>query len=282
MSSNFEKKAKKNNKGIVILSVLLILVILLFAGYVLVDREIISFEKNANNSDVVEKEEKIELDINSRLVQSLYDSVTVDGDGWFKYWVYSDSRDTSSFDDFYVESASEQIKMNIVGMNLAESKRKYFNCSSVNIPKENSFGVSVCYANTMPGYEGIYTPRSYDREYVEGVYKEIFGKDAKLDTSADIPVNYFGSESYSYVASEGVYVLYVTESGGTGGPGGYTTSLKSATKDGDKLYIYENVKNEIYDDNEVLQKTVNFVMVYTFELEDDGMYKFVSRVKKDK
>lgn len=275
---------KNNNIIVVILSVVVLVLFFLFGGYVLVDQGVIKL--NFGKGQIEEKNEKEELDINSRLVQNLYDSVTVDGVlSSVSYWVYSDSLPgpgSYDFKNFYAESASEQIKMNIVGMNLLESKQKFANCSSVNIPKENSFGISACYANTMPGYEGLYISKSYDRSYIERVYKNIFGKDEKLDTSIDIPMNFFGSRSYSYVASEDAYVLYVAEVGGTGGPGGYSASLKSAAKDGNMLYIYEDVKNEIYDSNSVYIKTEKYTMTYTFELEDDNMYKFVSAVMKAK
>ena len=83
--------------------------------------------------------------------------------------------------------------------------------------------------------------------------------------------------------------MFVNGGGYTGNYGGYKTDLVKAEKQGKNIYLYEKVilEKKIYDqgpNQNVLGQTSTeeFKMVYTFELEDDGMYKFVSRVKKDK
>ena len=171
--------------------------------------------------------------------------------------------------------------MNIVGQNLVESEKQYVNCSVTNIPDKTDYGYSICYQ--QKNNNNIVGPQySFDRKYIETLYKSIFGKDAKLDTSVAIWTSHGALHSYSYVESEDAYVLFGNDGGYTTGPGGYLASLESAVKDENKIYIYESVKKEIYNGDSVLEKTENFKMIYTFELEDDGMYKFVSRVKEDK
>ena len=91
-----------------------------------------------------------------------------------------------------------------------------------------------------------------------------------------------GASSYKYIPKYDRYFEYQTSGGVTTGPGGYVTKLEKALKEGNKIYIYEDVVVEKYDGNDNKIGTENYYMVYTFELEDDGMYKFISRVKKDK
>lgn len=268
---------------------IIILLILMFGGYILYDQGIIKLDM-FNKKEEVKEENKEELDVNSRVVQTLYNSVTLDSDNadLYKYWIYADIRSSLSteVEDFYADEASEEIKMNIVGQNLIEKRKRYVNCSTTTIPDKNDRGFSLCYYEKNAsdfGGRGFGQQYLFEREYIETIYKSIFGKDAEFDTSVTIRDSRVAGYSYSYVESEDAYFAYFTEGGHTsGGLDGYTTSLDSAVKDGNKIYIYESVKKETYNSDSVLEKTENFKMIYTFELEDDGMYKFVSRVKEDK
>ena len=93
----------------------------------------------------------------------------------------------------------------------------------------------------------------------------------------------YGGSVYYYVKEYDAYFEYHAEVGGTTGPGGYETSINSAYKEGRNLIIYEDVKMTSYETEDLNKPTVKeFYNVYTFELEDDGMYKFVSRVREEK
>ena len=266
---------KKSSIGYIIVIILLILG---FCGYILVDQGIIKIDM-FNKKGEVEVEEKEELDVNSRLVQSLYNSVSLsDGNdiSWYKFWFYSGSIQGSfELGDFISDEADELDKMKIVGLNLKSSSRKY-NLCDISIPSILDDGrYSSCEENT--------TQYSYSRSYVESVYKSIFGKNAKLDTSVLIWMDVYGGSAYYYVKEYDAYFEYHASVGGTVGPGGYETSINKAYKVGSSLIIYEDVKLTSYKTDDLSKPTIEeFYNVYTFELEDDGMYKFVSRVKEDK
>lgn len=73
MSEKQEKNVKKSNGGVIILSIILVLVIFAFAGYVLFDQGIISFGKDNNTmEEEVKENEGVKLDINSVEVKYLH------------------------------------------------------------------------------------------------------------------------------------------------------------------------------------------------------------------
>ena len=103
--------------------IVIILLFLGFGGYILFDQGIIKLDMFNKNSDVKEEKKEVkkeELDVNSRLVQNLYNSVTLDNDdiNWYKYWIYCNSSNIREMSDFISDEASEIVKMNIVGINL--------------------------------------------------------------------------------------------------------------------------------------------------------------------
>lgn len=280
MSEKLEKKVKKNNSGIIILSILLVLVILIFAFYVLFDQGIIKLGGAKVEEEV--KEEVVEVNVKSRLVNYLYNSVAnaSDGNDWYRFWRYQNGF-TDQLVDFYSKSAPEKVKMQLVAKNINDSFADYiYNCEDGFIPDNNEYGNSACwYRKEYNEYRAMV---SFEREYIESIYKQLFGSDAQLDTSVDFKADLIGASSYKYIPKYDRYFEYQTSGGVTTGPGGYVTKLEKALKEGNKIYIYEDVVVEKYDGNDNKIGTENYYMVYTFELEDDGMYKFISRVKKDK
>lgn len=275
---------KKSSIGYIIVIILLILG---FGGYILFDQGLIKLDAFNKKSEVKEEAKKEELDVNSRLVQSLYNMVTDSDDSYSytKYWVYSDrGEDQGKIKDFFVDKASEEMKMNIVGLNLSESDKNTELCSDISIPAKKDGRYSLCELHRL--YDsGMSRETYYTRSYIETLYKTIFGKDAKLDTSVSIATDWARGSAFNYIEEYDAYFEYQAEGvGGTFPPGGYEGVVAKALKDEDKLIIYENVKFTSYQDyDESNQPNIDeFYYVYTFELEDDGMYKFVSRVKEAK
>ena len=272
---------KKNNSGVIILSILLCTVSLGFVFYVLFDQGFIKMNSTTgNDEEIVEKEEKQDLDINSRLVRNLYYMVSKETkeNNWDLYWQYN-GLGVTELSDFNISNTNEVVKMQLVAKNLDNSNKYYYSCDST-IPDEGTYGKSICWYNKE--YNDYSTSLTYyEKNYVESIYKKLFGADAKLDTSVDIRMDKGGLLSYKYLPAHDKYFVYKSVGGWTSGPGGYTAKLVKAEKEGKKLYIYENVTLEKYDGLNKLP-TEEFKMVYTFELEEDGMYKFVSRVKQDK
>lgn len=265
---------EKKNNGIVGKILVIILLIAALAGgffigkYYTEETKITADAPKKEAETTQEKDTQEEVDINSRLVRFLYNEVTADQAepshyfGWeFNNFQNNNPHDTS---DFYVDKADELYKMIFVGRNLSDYNLKY--AYNLNIPEKKNIG-----------YIKENDKRYYTKDYIEYVYKLLFGKDAKLDTSIPIHIGVYSGENYSYDANTNNYYKYYADVGGTTGPGGYTANLSKAVKNGNKIELYQDVKL-IAEDNATVQE--QFQYVYTFELENDGMYKFVSRTKK--
>lgn len=273
-----EKKSK--NGSVVFLTVLLVLIVLLFVGYVLVDQRIIVFN---DKTQVEEEVKKIEVNINESWVQSLYEKVSGDGEtaNAFHYWRYLPNNSNgivTSLDNFNVKTASEVVKMQLVAKNLSENDLIFYGtCFDLNVPETNSIGAKSACA-LQKEYDITEAMSYYKKSAVERVYKDLFGEDSELDTSVTMRMDYFGGMSYTYVAQYDGYYLYKIITGGVVGPGGYIGKLTSAVKEGKTLRLTETVTEEIYE-GDVRKEDKTFILVYTFEQEEDGSYKYISREK---
>lgn len=245
-----------------------------------------SFNKSNSNitspSEVIKndnKEEK-ELDINSRLVQKLYRSVTMEEEGWSKYWMYFDNNNYRN-PDFDVNTSSEKVKMKLVGKNLADSQKEYiYGDDKSKVPDNYGDGAySTFKANENGVNYGMQI--GYKKEYIETVYKELFGENAKLDTSVEINMDQYGGTVFFYISALDSYVEYHRAVGGTSGPGGYESTLtKAVYKDG-QIKIYEDVTLKEYADDAAVQnetpEVTQLTNVYTFEADSDGLFNFISK-----
>ena len=278
---------KRKGKGLVVLVILLVVVILGLVGYICYDKGIILSKKSQvenKNEKVVNTEKEEELDINSRLVQSLYNKVKPAGTegtwdyGWNYYTEDKRNKLPEEIKNFNADDGNENIKMQIVSQNLLPSeKHEYYSCDDENakkIPATNNYELdSICKTNNSLYGTNLYY---YNRKYIEMVYKDIFGNDEELDTSVELPMDVFGINSYFYISELDQYVLYQREIGGTSG-GDFRENITNAVKVDKELKIYADWIDT--DLNDKSKKDIKKV-VYTFKLDDDGMYSFVSRVKE--
>lgn len=282
-----EKEKKVNGKivVIIILSVLLLAAVSYIGYDILFVKEESSIGNQKSNKNRKSTKEK-ELDIHSRLVQTLYHKVTSDENGWTIFWRYADagvnySHGDLSLTDFNINNASEEVKMKLVELNLKDAEKQWIECSTANIPKQVDVYRSVCYANELDiTHNG--SQYGYTKSYVESIYKELYGTHAELDTSVDIYTDMNTVGKLVYINSLDMYVFYQTEGGGTSGPGGYSTKISKATSNGKTIKIEQAVtKTEYQDDSSPISPIIsNYTLVYTFRLDSDGMYNFISRVKE--
>lgn len=281
---------KKSNKGLVISLVIFILATIGLGVYLAYDKGLLDFIKpkvKENKNEETKKEIKDEeLDINSRLVQNLYNEVSKETENptWLNFWMYNNtgSNDFNMEEDFNSETSEEIVKMQIVFSNLTEKDSLNINCDEYEIPDfQDKEYYSLCYAEKNMNF---FEPRAaYKKETVENVYKKLFGSNSKLDTSVVMYANGFTLPTYYYIAKYDLYVAYRAELGGTYGSGGYSTKLEKASKKGDEIKIFESVKKyeESNSSNPTeTELTDTFTFVYTFKLDKDGMYNFISRVKE--
>ena len=151
--------------------------------------------------------------------------------------------------------------MKVVGMNLTQN---VYTDNSGAPAKLDDFTILIT------GKNG----EAYTREYVDSIYKDIFGASSVLNKDVRIFLN---SNMLVYISSLDKYYKYGTE--GTGGYNSYRNpKLIKAVQNGSELKIYESV--EIYDDpiNDTI-KTSDCEFVYTFKIDSQNKYIFYSRVE---
>ncbi|MBQ3469118.1 MAG: hypothetical protein IJH18_03620 [Bacilli bacterium] len=289
---------KKKGKGLVVFVVILILIILGLVGYILYDKGIILSPKEEPKveKEEVKKEEKEELDIDSRLVQYLYNMVTEDSNegciaGW-EFWPAIESETNKDGDEVAVEKnyifSNEDynlIDTNLLGRNL-NSNEKY-RIDSKDVPKIDgryNYDINAYFTEKDINYISTYY---YTKRYVETVYKQVFGKQAKLDTSKSIQIapsldRAKGLEELFYDKKTERYYPYYLLHGEIGIStciGSQKNKLTRAVKDKDVIKLYQDVST--ITGVEPNTQTEEYKYIYTFELDDDGMYKFVSREKEE-
>lgn len=219
-------------------------------------------EKKNTKKDEVEKDE--ELDPKSELVQKLFKKVTLNGEGTadcHKNWIYGGK------DEFDVNSETDTVKTSLVAINLEDSKKQSVSCGSINIPSEQDEYFSNDCSFISPSDNQVY----FEKEYVESVFKDVYGKNATLNPDVYI---LSGGDLVHFYPFDGKYYKYTAIGGNVCGPEGYTEAIERAEKVGKEIKIYES---ETY--NEEGKDPVVTKYVYTFSKQDDGSYGFVSRKK---
>ena len=108
----------KNNKILVVFVIVFFLTTLVSVSYICYDN-FINDNKTANevekdtDTDIDTVNDTLEeLDVNSRLVQTLYNKVVLSGDSYYKYFMYDN-------DNYVVSDASEESKLTLAYLNLA-------------------------------------------------------------------------------------------------------------------------------------------------------------------
>lgn len=257
----------QQNKTLSILVVIFFLTTLVGAIYIGYNEffviETVSDEETDNNINVEE------LDINSRLVKSLYDKVILNDNTAYKYFMYES-------DNYNVSTASLESKLTLAYFNLKNDDFEMV--STVNLPVTTMIeGFSYQYhLNTTSNTSNSLLVSFIPSEKLELAYRDLFGDEEIIDKSIPIRTDIHNVMYYIYNADLDGYISYITEGGGTSSS--YLVShLTRALKSDKTILLYEEVNNYQNNTNELLE-TTNYV--YTFNIDSDGLYTFISRVKE--
>lgn len=266
-TNNYVEPKKKGNK-LIFPFILVLLLLLGTVGFVLYDKGIIPIDKKEEVKEEKKIEKEEELDINSRLVQYLYNIVSYDIENdCFSGWMFGPNKmmgpSSEEKDKDYVFSGCDKTAMRIVGHNLNNNLAKSGLASEAPTVSERK---NEAYSNGMTYY--------YEKKYIENLYKEIFGATAELDTSIPISLDEFENTMLYYDSKTDRYYPQIRTLGAVCG-GGISYKLEKADKEGKTIKLYQ--KATLSGENIT---TEEWYFVYTFELEDD-MYKFISRTKED-
>lgn len=260
---------KKNNGVVIALIVVIVLLLSYIVGYTSFfkvtnkNETVTSDKKNVDSGSKNTSTKEETLDVNSSLVQDLYNKVVLTGDTYYKYWFYNDS------DSYQVSSASESSKMALVYHNLKKS-------DFTTIQNTTGIQKSITLNNNNYTLQESSSTGFIPYERVEHTYKELFGSSNTLNKSEPMRVGPLITEYYIYDASVNGYVDYLTVGGGATASF-YHGSVTSAKKTGDTIVITEKVDFSDNDDGTgKITSTENYY--YTFKLSGDT-YSFVSREK---
>lgn len=249
---------KNKSNSIPIILIISILIILLGFGYALGGTNIVIKVHKQNKEEKTEKKETKtikDLDTKSRLVQYLYNEVTYDLEepSCFKIWEYENKDE-------------DKVKMNILGKNI--NTRNGHRIMTTQIPAYKDYGTGTVEGEVVSYY--------FTLNEIERIYKMIYGKDAKIDTSKDITISKAGS-IYHYDSNTQRYYPYYILGGAVCGGIGEKAILSKAVQSNNTIKIYQDV---VYVEGENQQTKEEYKYVYTFEKEEDGMYKFIGRTKE--
>lgn len=232
---------EKKNHGSIIVIVILIILLLATIGYIVYDKVLV--KTDSDKTDVVENTDKVtkeDIDINSSLVQNLYNIFKLDS-------CYK----TSGTDGVESINSDNRIKLRIAYDNISKSSISSIECSKLgNVDNaycgQMTSDMAAAYGeNNMTKfkeYEKQNFTDSVNSDIVKNKYIELFGTDSEFkNESFGTGVSAEASCYFmNYDSNNNLYAQYNCEGGGT-----CVTpeqNIVSATKDGDKLFIVTNTK----------------------------------------
>lgn len=256
-------KQESSNSKLFLVAIFLVLVFVIYIayqkGFILQSNK---DTNNPNNNQTEKKKETKSLKADSRLVTYLYNEVTYDVNSCVGMWEYTGG--TKNQNEFIADGGSEVIKMRLVGRLLAESNAKEIEVSKVP-EKEKMEKVSPTQANSE--YSHYYT---YD--YVQSIYKQIFGEGARPDKEVGIEMDPAGGVVYYYDKASSKYYPYYNLTGSECEKTKENTKIKKAEIKDNAIIIYQS--GTWREEGKSADK---YTYVYKFEKEADGLYKYVSR-----
>lgn len=256
---NQMKQQKKVNLGLYIISILLISILIGYIGYKK------GFIGGAPQGGEQQQEKQVtkakKLNVNSRIVRTLYNEVTYDNSSCEGLWEYTGGKRSNN--EFIAKGNNEKIKMRLVYRLMAEGSAREENLEEV--PEvENYSKIDANNPSTVT--------YAYPVDYVEGLYKQLFGDDSKMDTSTIIEATPGGKKVYIYDDKTKKYYPYFSDIEFECGNGRESTLIDKAEQKGNTITIYQSA---VYKEEGKSKETYSYV--YRFEKDKDGLYNFVSR-----
>lgn len=259
-----------------------------FAGGFFTNKYLVKEEKPTPEKPVEEKVISKDLDTNSVLVRVLMNQVAEIENGTSnRHWMFADLSNgitdivNKPSKNFIAAEATEEVKMQILGMSLDEKDSVFIStseCDSAETTIGNRTKACSVYTQEKSLYYTTHKyTKAYSKKYIESLYKQLYGQDAQLDTSVDINIDYYKIYTLHYNPTIDKYIYYVETHGGVGGTtaGLEELTITSARQEGDKIIIKEKEVISTADANKP-----TYYYTYTFQ-EDNGFYKFVSKIRDE-
>lgn len=266
---------KKNSK-LVFLVIILLFLSLISVSYICYENFFGVYSEPKNSIENSSKKE--ELDVNSRLVQSLYNKVVLPDNSSHKYFMYEDN------DNYVASDASSSSKLTLAYYNLkvTDIRTLSSDISDLSSVSQTNTISGLNYSYVLDneefdnGFHSYYTISFIPYDKMSNSYRDLFGADAVIDKSIPIKTDCYNVRYYIYNETLDGYIPYITEGGGISGSY-FTVEIIKAVKKDNQILIYEFVKEIPLGDGIEVRDSSTYV--YTFQIEDDG-YTFISRIKE--
>ena len=291
-----ENKENKSNKGIIIGLVVLLLIALGVGGYFGYkyftnsdnSQQPNNNQQNTNNNNNNQTNNKLSdgpIDINSSLVQDLYNKVSK-----YNYYSFKAPGGVNTNGGFNendeknkilnVDSISYDIKFDMTISGLANGSIGTLNCNDYLSEIEKAYidnnyrffgtscGISSYNENTKK-YENKQdypaTTNFYSEDEIKKEMYSIFGKDYYEQRS-------IASCHFVYIPSKKGYLNIVNGLYCGGYSNEHTDKLIGATKEGDSLFITEQIVFLRYIDLKDVEEEYNFIYTFKYNNKDQGYY----------
>lgn len=241
--ANNQKQQKNKFKDLLVPGLIfLVVLIVFFAIYWFVFRD--------NDTE----EFVVKLDKDDVLVQILYNRVH-DFNRKIPLWMYQN--ETGSL----ISNMTESSKMSLVYINLKASD--FSNVSCADVPA------------TISGYDSYVCNNVTSKitfADVERTYKELFGENSSVTVSSVIKADPLANNVFVYIDDLDSYVLYnKKEPTAVQLENNYSFVLNKVVNTEDEIKIYEILTNNKLEVNNTIE------YVYTFKLDDNGLYTYYSK-----
>lgn len=237
---NVQKKKKNSKVKSTVIAIIVFLLVIALCGviyyFLIVDKI-----PDANDN---------RIDENNRIIQVLYHKVHDFRDNTDPLWMYHDEVGS-------IANMAESVKMSLVYLNLNVSDFQKIQCDG-EIPNLSGYSSFTCSGSAI------------SKSAIERVYKELFGGNASISTSAVIKCDEAGSSVYIYDENRKAYVLYVTSSDSKIGTK-YEFSLTNIDIVDNKIVLTESISSTT-----AAGSTSEKKYAYTFIKDDDQNYTYSS------
>lgn len=245
ISSPFTKPKKEKKKSHSFIIFLLFIIILGLVFYIYKD-----YQKDIATkcSPLVSSDNSLrKLDLNSNIVKDLYSKVS-----------------TNIREDVADNELDDSMKLYLAYRQIPNNKIYDSNCNLFNNTAMNSY---ICEENLE------FSPKAFKEETLQLEYKKLFGEDQEF-VNGNIQLGNSCIGGYQYISERGEYVEgYCKEVATTS----YSVNktLTDAYVQGDTITLKEKVR--YYSSEQVPEELKNGVYVYTFKLDNNYNYVYISK-----
>ena len=242
------KKEKKKNK-LARFFFFIIIILVAFIAYIIYTNKLQIAKLNYECTPVSTTEGEKELDLNSTIVQDLYNKVS-----------------TNIKEDLMSTNLDDNMKLYLAYRQIPNKKIKETDC---NLFSKTAMEPFICVENST------FTPTAFKEEALQIELKKLFGEKTKIE-NANIQLGTSCIGGYQYIAERGEYVSGYCQNNTTTQ---YTVTKKliRATSKESTITLKEDVKYYGAEKLKLPEKLRSGTYVYTFRLDTNYNYVYISK-----